>query len=137
MKYRIELTEGQLELVLSAINLMMRTGYGQTSDLTEWLAMNGQGFEFRADAAEDEECYSKYLTISSTIRPILDGVMTGCGILRREEKTKSVLELETIYETIRHQIWLDDGEKITYDVASFPPMKHANEPIPKIERVEE
>ena len=34
MKYRIELTDVQLNAVLRAVNLMMRTGMGQTDDLT-------------------------------------------------------------------------------------------------------
>ena len=41
MKYKLELTEAQLNIVLRAVNLMMCTGIGQTSYLTEWLLAMG------------------------------------------------------------------------------------------------
>ena len=41
MRYRIELTENQLGLVLYAVNLTMRTGIGQTDDLIHWIITMG------------------------------------------------------------------------------------------------
>ena len=52
-------------------------------------------------------------------------------------KSITVQELETIYDVLRHQEWLDAPTKLDCDVRASEPMQCGNEPIPKIERVEE
>ena len=38
-KYRITLTEKQFALIETAVEIMLRTGMGQTYDLAEWLTL--------------------------------------------------------------------------------------------------
>jgi hypothetical protein len=125
MKYRIELTDKQLHIVLRAVNLMMRTGMGQTDDLAEWLVTMG-----------DKRAFIDYYSTRKTIKPVLDGVIYGCRREYNALKSESVNELETIYTALRHQEWLDSESKSEYDVRSFEPTQEGFEPIPKIERVE-
>ena len=47
----------------------------------------------------------------------------------------AMLELETVYDVLRHQEWLDAPTKLDWDVRGREPMQCGNEPIPKIERV--
>lgn len=131
MKYKLELTEAQLNIVLRAVNLMMRTGMGQTDDLTEWLVTMGDNIKFDT-STEFEDYYST----SEAIRPVIHGVMMGCWRGSNRQKSDTVLELETLYEALRHQEWLDTEERFESDVRSREPMKCGFEPIPKIERVE-
>lgn len=131
MKYRIELTDVQLNAVLRAVNLMMRTGMGQTDDLTEWLVTMGDNIKF--DTSTEFEDY--YSTLEA-IRPVIHGVMMGCWRGSNRQKSDTVLELETLYEALRHQEWLDTAERFESDIRSREPMQWGNEPIPKIERVE-
>lgn len=136
MKYRIELTDVQFDAVLRAVNLMMRTGMGQTDDLTEWLATQGDNIKFDTSTKEDKRVFYDYINTRKVIRPILDGVMMGCwkgNDTRRSDTTK---ELETIYLTLRHQEWLDLEAKSEWDVRSREPEQCGSEPVPKIERVE-
>lgn len=132
MKYRIELTDVQLNAVLRAVNLMMRTGMGQTDDLTEWLVTMGDNIKF--DTSTEFENY--YHTLEA-IRPVIHGVMMGCWQNSDTRKSDSVLELETIYLALRHQEWLDTEERFESDVRSREPMQCGSEPIPKIDRLEE
>lgn len=137
MKYRIELTDVQLNAVLRAANLMMRTGMGQTDDLSEWLATQGDNIKFDTSTKEDKRVFYDYINTRKVISPILDGVMRGCwkgNDTRRSDTTK---ELETIYLTLLHQEWLDLETKSEWDVRSREPEQCGSEPIPKIERVEE
>ena len=79
MKYRIELTDTQLNIVLRAVNLMMRTGMGQTDDLTEWLVMQGDNInKFDTSTNEGKRVFENYYRTREAIRPVLDGVMHGC-----------------------------------------------------------
>ena len=134
MKYRIELTDTQLNIVLRAVNLMMRTGTGQTDDLTEWLVMKGDSVKFDTST---EEGKLAYYSTREIIRPILDGIMRGCWKYFYDTKTGIVLELETIYLALRHQEWLDSETRPDLDVRGREPMQCGFEPVPKIERVEE
>ena len=132
MKYRIELTDVQFNAVFRAVNLMMRTGMGQTDDLTEWLVTMGDNIKFDT-STEFEDYYST----REAIRPVIHGVMMGCWRGTNRQKSDTVLELETLYEALRHQEWLDTAERFEADIRSGEPMQWGNEPIPKIEKVEE
>lgn len=137
MKYRIELTDVQLNAVLRAVNLMMRTGIGQTDDLTEWLVTMGDSIKFNTSTEEGKRVFEDYYSTREAIRPVIHGVMMGCWRGSNTLKSDSVRELETIYLALRHQEWLDCSEKSDWDVRSSEPFQQGFEPIPKIERVEE
>ena len=137
MKYRIELTDTQLNIVLRAVNLMMRTGMGQTDDLTEWLVTMGDNIKFDTSTEKGKRVFEDYYSTREAIRPVIHGVMMGCWRCSNRLKSDTVQELETIYLAIRHQEWLDTEERFESDVRSREPMQCGSEPIPKIERVEE
>ena len=138
MKYRIELTDAQLHVVLRAVELMMRTGLGQTGDLTEWLVTMGDAVKFDTSTEEGKRRFNNYIITRDAIRPILDGVMCGCGCWRPfvGEKSETVNELSTIYDALRHQEWLDSGTQSEYDVRAQEPVQWSDGPIPKIEKIE-
>lgn len=136
MKYRIELTDVQLNAVLRAVNLMMRTGMGQMDDLTEWLVTLGDNIKFDTSTEQGKRVFEDYYSTREAIRPVLDGVKCGCWRGSNAQKSDTVQELETIYLTLRHQEWLDADECFESDVRSREPMQCGFEPIPKIERVE-
>ena len=135
MKYRIELTDTQLNIVLRAVDLMMRTGIGQTDDLTEWLVTMGDNIKFDTSTEIGKRVFENYYRTRESIRPVLDGVMRGCWQNSSTMKSITVRELETVYDVLRHQEWLDAPTKLEWDVRGREPMQWGNEPIPKIERV--
>lgn len=136
MKYRLELTDTQLNIVLRAVNLLMRTGMGQADDLTEWLVTMGDNIEFNTSTDAGKRVFANYYRTREAIRPVLDGVMHGCWQHSDTMKSITVRELETVYDVLRHQEWLDAPTKLDWDVREREPMQWGNEPIPKIERVE-
>ena len=77
MKYRIELTDVQFDAVLRAVNLMMRTGMGQTDDLTEWLATQGDNIKFDTSTEAGKRVFENYCHTRDAIRPVIHGVMMG------------------------------------------------------------
>ena len=145
MKYRIELTDKQLHLILRAVNLMMRTGIGQTNDLTEWLVTMGDAIKFDISTERGKREFDAYCCTRAAITPVIDGVMRACWRRQETMKSESVSELETIYLAIRHQERLDsevktnlNSEVKTYlDVRSYEPIQQGSEPVPKIEKIED
>lgn len=135
MKYRIELTDVQFDAVLRAVNLMMRTGMGQTDDLTEWLVTMGDNIKFDTSTERGKRVFEDYYSTREAIRPVIHGVMMGCWRGSNALKSDTVKELETIYFTLRHQEWLDLETNSEWDVRSREPEQCGSEPIPKIERV--
>ena len=129
-QYRITLTEKQLALVEDAVELMMRTGIGQTYDLAEWLTLAGH------DMPSGTE-FDIYIAERNVIESVLDGIMREVHPpIKTETKSDTVQELETLYEAIGHQQWKDSGEP-QWDVRSSEPIKFGNEPVPEIERIDE
>lgn len=125
-RYRITLTGNQLALVGNAVELMMRTGMGQTMDLAEWI-MN--------DVPRGKE-FNVYLAQRDMVKSVLDGIMRVVHpMFKTQGASDTVLELTALYEAIGHQQWLDRG-KPEWDVRSSEPMKCGEEPVPEIERVE-
>lgn len=128
-KYRITLTENQLALVGDAVELMMRTGMGQTYDLAEWLTLAGH------DMPSGTE-FDIYIAERNVIESVLDGIMREVHpSIKTETKSDTVQELETLYEAIGHRRWKDNGMD-EWDVRSHEPMKFGSEPIPEIEKIE-
>lgn len=130
-KYKIELTENQLSLVLYAINLTMRTGIGQTDDLAHWIIIMGGARKVEEDFPREYEEERRI------IQPILKGLMDGCWRGHELGKQTYVNELETIYEAIRHQQYLDSEIYSEYDTRADQPVKRGDEPVPKIERMDD
>ena len=139
-RYRITLTENQLALVGTAVEIMLRTGMGQTYDLAEWLTLKGNDYPHGND-------FDIYIAERNLIASVLEGIMsnkaahnfsrincTVCGASAKEE-SDSVRELKTLYEAIRHQQW-KDSRASEWDVRSHDPIKCGKEPIPEIERID-
>ena len=129
-RYKITLTENQLALVGDAVELMMRTGIGQTYDLAEWLILSGR------DMPSGTE-FDIYIAERNVIESVLDGIMREVHPpIKTETKSDTVQELKTLYEAIGHQQWKDSGED-EWDVRSSKPIKFGNDPVPNIERIDE
>ena len=129
-RYKITLTENQLALVGTAVEIMLRTGMGQTYDLAEWLTLAGH------DMPSGTE-FDIYIAERNVIESVLDGIMREVHPpIKTETKSDTVQELKTLYEAIGHQQWKDSGED-EWDVRSSKPIKFGNDPVPNIERIDE
>lgn len=128
-RYRITLTENQLALVGTAVEIMLRTGMGQMQDLAEWLTLAGN------DYPRGSDLFCLYVTERNLIQSVLEGIMRNEAAHRKEE-SDSLRELTTLYEAIGHKQWEDSGEP-EWDVRSHKPMMCGKEPVPEIERIDE
>lgn len=122
-KYRITLTENQLALVGTAVEIMLRSGMGQTYDLAEWLTLKGNDYPHGNG-------FDIYIAERNLIASVLEGIMRTKTAHNKEE-SEPLRELKTLYEAIRHQRW-KDSRAPEWDVRSHKPMMCGKEPVPKI-----
>lgn len=129
-KYKITLTEKQLDLIGKAVEIMLRTGMGQMYDLAEWLVLLG----YASPSVSTE--FNIYLAQRDLIKGVLEGISNNITEFSHGKgESNSLQELKTLYQVIRHQQWKDSG-KSDWDCRANEPMKFGDEPIPKIERVD-
>ena len=130
-KYRITLTEKQLDLVGEAVKIMLRTGMGQMYDLAGWLTLSG--YDYPTGSTE----FDIYLAQHKLIKSVLEGISRDITELPHGKgESDSLQELKTLHEAIGHKQWEDSGEP-EWDVRSHKPMMCGKEPIPEIERIDE
>ena len=67
-KYRITLTEKQFALIETAVEIMLRTGMGQTYDLAEWLTLKGNDYPHGNG-------FDIYIAERNLIASVLEGIM--------------------------------------------------------------
>jgi len=127
-RYRITLTANQLELVGAAVEIMLRSGMGQTYDLAEWLTLKGNDYPHGNG-------FDICIAERNLIKGVLEGI-TSYETVHSEKESDSVRELKTLYETIRHQQW-KDSRAPEWGVGSHKPIKCGKEPVPEIERIDE
>lgn len=131
-RYKITLTEKQLNLIGKAVEMMLRTSMGQMYDLAEWLTLSG--YAFPSGSTE----FDIYLAQRNLIESVLEGIsrdITESQFPHGKGESNSVQELKTLYEAIRHQQWKDSGAD-EWDVRSHKPMMCGSDPVPNIERVD-
>ena len=130
MKYKIELTQNQLLVVIRAIELMMKTGFGQINELVEWIVtVRNHGDEFGENVETRKKDVADFLAISSAIEPFFKGV------IQKNTPCRVTNELQTIYFAIRHYVWLEAKQCGICDNHPIEPKMFGYEPIPKIEKV--
>ena len=128
-RYKITLTENQLALVGTAVEIMLCTGMGQMHDLAEWMTLAGN------DYPRGSDLFCLYVTERNLIQSVLEGIMRNEAAHRKEE-SDSLRELKTLYEAIGHQQWKDSRAPM-WDIRSHEPIKFGGEPMPEIERIDE
>lgn len=130
-KYKITLTEKQLDLIGQAVEIMFRTGMGQMRDLAEWLVLLGHAYP----SVSTE--FNIYIAQCDLVEGVLEGISNNImGFSYSKGESNSLQEIKTLYEVFGHQQWEDSG-KPDWDVRADEPIQFGDEPIPKIERIDQ
>ena len=137
MRYTLELTEEQAEIIKIALEEYFRLRMNQTWDFADSLC-----FEDSKENFAEDEFYSRIEQrdmFRDELQKLLDMVhplQFRGGDFR--EQTIEMRRAQDIWQVIRHRLWKDrHGDKDDWCVDARKPMPMTDESLPKMERVEE
>ena len=135
MRYTLELSEEQTEIIKIALEEYFRLRMNQTWDFADSLC-----FEDSKENLSEEEFYSRIEQrdmFRDELQKLLDMVhplQYGGGNFRKQ--TILMLRAQDIWQVVRHRLWKDQhGDKDDWCVDAREPMPMTDEPLPEIERV--
>lgn len=136
MKYTLEITEKQAEIIRIALEEYFRVRMNQWSDLANDLAFTG--FDY---GSHDSMKFNARIERRDGTQRILEAAMDIAQPMRKHgiypEQTTEMLRAQDIWQVIRYRLWKDrHGDKDDWCVDAREPMCMTGEPLPKMERVE-
>lgn len=138
MRYTLELSEEQAEIIKIALEEYFRLRLNQTWDFADDICFDG--FDYKNHTKEDfNERIERRDMFENELMELLNMVhplQFRNGETRK--KTIKMLRAIEIFEVIRHELWKDrHGDSDNWCVDAREPMSMTDEPLPKMERVEE
>lgn len=138
MRYILELSEEQAEIIKIALEEYFRLRMNQTWDFADDICFNGFNYENHTKEDFDERIErrdmfrDKFEKLLNTVHPL----QFRGGKFR--EQTIEMRRAQDIWQVIRHQLWADRiGKDGDWCVDSRKPMRLSVEPIPKIKRLDD
>ena len=138
MKYTLELTEEQAEIIKIALEEYFRMRMNQTLDFADDICF--EGFDYKNHTKEDfNERIERRDMFCDELEKLLNVVHPLHFIGNKfREQTIEMQRAQDVWQVIRHRLWKDrHGDKNDWCVDAREPMPMTDEPLPKMERVEE
>ena len=138
MRYTLELSEEQAEIVKIALEEYFRLRMNQTWDFADDICF--EGFDYKNRTEED---FNERIERRDMFRNELEKLLNVVHPLqfrgnKFREQTIEMRRAQDIWQVIRHQLWVDrHGDEDSWCVDARTPMCMTGEPLPKMERVEE
>lgn len=138
MKYTLELSEEQAEIIKIALEEYFRIRMNQTWDFADDICFDGFNYESHTPEDFDERIERRNM-FRDEFEKLLNKVhplQFRGGEFR--EQTIEMRRAQDIWQVIRHRLWKDRrGDKDDWCVDAREPMSMADEPLPKMERTKE
>ena len=138
MRYMLELSEEQAEIIKIALEEYFRLRMNQTWDFADSICFEGNKKENCVsdgfyDQVEQRDMLKQELeNLLNTVHPM----QLRNGKVR--ERTIETKRAQDIWQVIRHKLWKDrHGDEDDWCVDAREPMPMTNEPLPKMEKMEE
>ena len=138
MKYALEISEKQAEIIKIALEEYFRLRMNQTWDFADDICFNGFNYKNHTEGDFNERIErrdmfrDKFEKLLNTVHPL----QFRGGKYR--EQTIEMGRAQDIWQVIRRRLWKDrHGDKDDWCADAREPMPMTGEPLPKMERVEE
>ena len=138
MKYILEVTEEQANTIKIALEEYFRVRMNQWSDLANDLAFTG----FDYGSSHNSMKFNARIERRDGTQRISEAAMDIAQPMRKHgiytEQTIEMRRAQDIWQVIRQRLWKDrHGDRDDWCVDAREPMPMTDEPLPKMERVEE
>lgn len=137
MRYTLELSEEQAEIIKIALEEYFRLRMNQTWDFADDICFDG--FDYDNYTNED---FDKQLEKRNVFRKEFEKLLIAVHPLQLgggkfREATVEMRRAQDIWQVVRHQLWTErHGIEDDWCVDSRKPMSMSGEPLPKMERME-
>lgn len=136
MRYTLELTEEQAEIIKIALEEYFRLRMNQTWDFADDICFEDLNKYYTVE--EFNKCIENRDMFRDELKKLLNKVRPlhfRGGKFR--EQTIEMRRAQDIWQVIRHRLWKDrHGDKDDWCVDAREPMPMTGEPLPKMERME-
>ena len=137
MRYTLKLSEEQAEIIKIALEEYFRLRMGQFSDLS--INLSFAGYDRNNHNTEELNTRNeRRWSAESVFKAALDVAqpMRKHGVY--PEQTIEMRRAQDIWQVIRHRLWKDrHGDKNDWCVDAREPMPMTDEPLPKMEKMDE
>ena len=138
MKYTLEISEKQAEIIKIALEEYFRLRMNQTWDFADDICF--EGFDYKNHTKEEfNKCIEKRDMFRDELEKLLNKVhpLHFLGNKFREQ-TIEMLRAMDIWQVIRYKLWTSKHtDAYNWCVDSRKPMNMSDEPLPKMEVIEE
>lgn len=138
MKYTLEITEKQAEIIKIALEEYFRLRMNQTWDFADDICFNG--FNYENHTKED---FNEWIERRDMFRDEFEKLLNMVHPLqfrggKFREQTIEMRRAQDIWQVIRHKLYLDrGGDPNGWSVDAREPLRISDEPLPKMEVIEE
>ena len=136
MKYTLEITEKQAEIIKIALEEYFRLRMNQTWDFADDICFDG--FDCGSHTPED---FNERIERRDMFRDELEKLLNTVHPLhfvggKFREQTIEMRRAQDIWQVIRHRLWKDrHGDKDDWCVDARKPMPMTGEPLPKMKGI--
>lgn len=137
IRYTLELSEDQSEIIKIALEEYFRLRMNQTWDFADDICFEGfdYGNHTKEDFNERIERRNIFLDELRRLLNVVHPLQFRDGKFR--EQTIEMRRAQDVWQVIRHKLWLDrHGDEDSWCVDARKPMSISGEPLPNMERME-
>ena len=139
MKYILEVSDNQAEIIKIALEEYFRLRMNQWWDFVDEVAASG--YEYNKDDPDNSEKFNAYIKRRDKSRELFQEAMkvAQSGDTRTYiPQTDEMLRAQDVWQVIRHRLYLDRGGSINDMVVDArKPMSRTGEELPEMKQVEE
>ena len=136
MRYTLELSEEQAEIVKIALEEYFRLRMNQTWDFADDICFDG--FDYESHTKED---FNERIERRDMFRGEMEKLLNTVHPLqfrggKFREQTIEMLRAQDVWQVIRHKLYIDrNGDKDDWCVDTRKPLKMSDEPLPKMKGI--
>lgn len=134
MKYTLEITEKQAEIIKIALEEYFRLRMNQWFDFATNVSLCG--YEYDKSDPDNDRKFDDYINRRNESKELFEKAFRTAQP-NYQLKTEEMMIAEDIWQVIRHKLYLDrGGDPNGWCVDAREPIKMSDEPLPKMERME-
>ena len=138
MKYTLEITEKQAEIIKIALEEYFRLRMNQTWDFADDICFDGFDYDNYTNEDFDKQLEKRNVFRKEFAKLLIAVHPLQLGGGKFREATVEMRRAQDIWQVVRHQLWTErHGIEDDWCVDSRKPMNMSDEPLPKMERMEE